>query len=99
MGTRRANKRVREDDISERFWDEDGDDAGVYLTIKLQSGRGIKERGWPWVQQSIRGILGGSDKVAKASFLNDGRLLVKTKDQAQTEKLEKARWFGGRNVK
>ena len=32
--------------------------------------------------------------MAKASFLSDGRLLVKTKDTLQTEKLQKARWFG-----
>ena len=56
----------------ENFWD-DGEDNGTYLTVKLMSGKSLKEKGWPWVQQCIRGILGGHDTVAKASFLTDGR--------------------------
>lgn len=77
----------------ENFW-SDGEDNGTYLTVKLMSGKSLKEKGWPWIQQCIRGILGGNDKVAKASFLSDGRLLVKTKDTLQTEKLQRARMFG-----
>ena len=94
MGPGRASKRSREDDIAEHFWSEK-EDSGVYLTVKLQSGKPLKEKGWPWVQQCIRGILGGSDKVDKANFLNDGRLLVKTKDPAQTTKLLRVHMFGG----
>ena len=74
MGPSRAYKRVREEEIMENFW-SDGEDNGTYLTVKLMSGKSLKEKGWPWIQQCIRGILGGNDKVAKASFLGDGRLL------------------------
>ena len=52
----------------------------TYLTVQLTSGKGQKEKGRPWIQQCIRGIIGGRDKAAKASFLSDGRLLVKTRD-------------------
>lgn len=91
----RAFKRGRRDiNITESFWSQE-EDTGSYLSIKLRVGKPIKEKGWPWVQQSIRGILGGKEKVEKASFLADGRLLVKTKDSAQTEKLKKAVMFGG----
>ena len=93
MAPQKGNKRVREDDLAESFWEEE-EDSGVYLTIKLLSGRTLKEKGWPWVQQSIRGILGGKDKVGKASFLTDGRLLVKTKDPGQTEKLLRTKKLG-----
>ena len=94
MGPSRANKRVRGDDTAESFW-SDEEDSGAYVTVKLCSGRPLKEKGWPWVQQCIRGILGGRDKVDKANFLNDGRLLLKTKDNAQTDKLLKVQMFGG----
>ena len=36
----------------------------------------------------------GENKVAKANFLNDGKLLMKTKDTRPTEKLLKAGRFG-----
>ena len=49
--------------------------------------------GWPYVQQCVRGIL-GDQKVQKARFQNDGSLLVKTCNEAQTEKLLKATLFG-----
>ncbi|XP_043232073.1 uncharacterized protein LOC122386694 [Amphibalanus amphitrite] len=93
MGPSRASKRVREDDTVVNFWSED-DDSGSYLSVKLQSGQPLKERGWPWIQMCVRGILGSKDKVDKANFLNDGRLLLKTKDSAQTEKLLKVCKFG-----
>lgn len=93
MRPNRAFKRVRGEDISESFWDA-GEDTGTYLTIKLRSGKPIKEKGWPWVQLCMRGILGGKEKVAKANFQNDGRLLVKTKDDTQAGKLLKAQMFG-----
>ena len=93
MGPSRASKRAREDDMVANFWSED-DDSGVYLSVKLQSGQPLKERGWPWIQTCIRGILGSKDKVDKANFMNDGRLLLKTKDSTQTEKLLKVCMFG-----
>ena len=79
--------------MTESFW-TNSSDTGSFLTVKLCSGKGLKEKGWPWVQQCIRGILGGKEKVTKANFQSDGKLLVKTKDAAQTEKLLKARCFG-----
>ena len=95
MKPARGSKRVREDDVStELFWGEEGE-SGSYLTVKLSSGQSMKEKGWPWIQHCIRGILGGKERVSKASFLGDGRLLVKTKDVAQTEKLMKVSQFGG----
>ena len=93
MRPNRAFKGVREDDMTESFW-TNSSDTGSFLTVKLCSGNALKEKGWPWVQQCIRGILGGKEKVTKANFQSDGKLLVKTKDAAQTEKLLKARCFG-----
>ena len=91
----RAFKRGRNDiHLTESFWSQE-EDTGSYLSIKLRDGKTVKEKGWPWIQQSIRGILGGREKVEKANFLADGRLLVKTKNSIQTEKLKKAGIFGG----
>ena len=67
-----------EEEIMENFW-TDEEDNGTYLTVKLKSEKSIKEKCWLWIQQCIRGILGGKDKVANASFLSDVGLLVKTK--------------------
>ena len=87
----RAPKRVRVE-MTESFWEEE--ELGVYLTVSLKSGTPIKGKGWPWVQGSIRGILGGQDRVAKASFQRDGGLLLKTKSDRQTNLLLKATTFG-----
>ena len=90
----RALKRTRVDEMS--FWgDADEGTQGVYLQLKLTSGKSVKERGWPWVQTCVRGILGRQEKVAKANFMADGSLLVKTKNEVQTDKLLKAQLFGG----
>ena len=64
--------------LIENFW-EGEDDNGHYLTVKLKSGRPLRSRGWPWVQQCIRGVLGQGPqgKVAKANFLKNGELLLK----------------------
>ena len=93
--TGRANKRVRAEDGIENFWENENDN-GIFLIIKLKTGKPMKGRGWPWVQQCIRGILGQgeSGKVAKVSFLSKGDLLVKTKNEKQTEKLIRASFFG-----
>ena len=92
MGPGRALKRTRAGDQL-NFW-EDSEDDGVYLTITLASGNPLKGRGWPYIQQCVRAILGEREKLAKASFQNDGSLLVKTKDSHQTDKLLKVKWFG-----
>ena len=93
----RALKRTRVDEMS--FWgDADEGTQGVYLQLKLTSGKSVKERGWPWVQTCVRGILGGQEKVAKANFMADGSLLVKTKNEAQTDKLLKANLLVVRSV-
>lgn len=96
MGPGRALKRVRAEEVIENFWEAD-DENGSYLIIKLKSERPIKGRGWPWVQKCIRGILGQGQqgKLAKANFLRNGDLLVKTKNEKQTEQLLKASLFGG----
>ena len=96
MGPNRAFKRVRAEDVMENFWEND-DKHGIYLIIRLKSNKTIKQRGWPWVQASIRGILGNEGKVEKANFLTNGDLLVKTKNEKQTEQLLKATMFGGEN--
>ena len=95
MGPSRAVKRVRAEDIIENFWDGE-DDNGHYLTVKLKSGRPLRSRGWPWVQQCIRGVLGQGPqgKVAKANFLKNGDLLLKTKNEKQTAQLLKVTLFG-----
>ena len=91
-GRDRPFKRGRADDI---FFTPPEDDAtGSYLRVALRSGRPLKGKGWPWIQACIRGILGGTEKVDKASLLSDGSLLVRTKTQRQTEKLLKATLFG-----
>lgn len=93
MALSRAMKRTRADDRIQNFWDTDQTDTGTYLLVRLRSGRTLKSRGWPYVQQCIRGIL-GTQKVQKASFQSDGSLLLKTINDAQTEKLLKATLFG-----
>lgn len=85
-------KRVRAEEVS--FWAVGDEDTGEYLRVQLLSGKAIKDRGWPWVQACIRGILGGQEKVDKANFLSDGNLLLKTKTQQQTDRLLKASMFG-----
>ena len=81
----RSGKRVRADEFF--FSDVDAANSGSYLRIKLSSGKPVKNKGWPWVQLGVRGILGTNEKLDKASFLNDGSLLVKTKHEGQTGKL------------
>ena len=91
-GSHRPVKRVRSDDLF--FTGDRSEQSGSFLNVKLKSGKTFKSRGWPWTQACIRGVLGGSEKVERASMLADGSLLVKTKNQAQTEKLMKASLFG-----
>ena len=92
MWSNRAMKRIRAEESS--FWNDGKEkDAGEYLKVSLTSGKPIKGKGWPWVQQCIRGII-GEDKVEKANFAGEGKLLVKTKNNTQTEKLIKATMFG-----
>ena len=93
MGPPRPGKRVRSDELF--FDDVDKSLSGSYLKIKLQSGKPIKSKGWPWVQLGVRGILGDTDRLEKASFLSDGGLLVKTKTEQQTEKLLHNTAFAG----
>ena len=95
MGPGRAVKRVRAEDLIENFW-EGEEENGHYLTIKLKSGKPMRSRGWPWVQQCIRGVLGqgAQGKVAKANFLKNGDLLLKTKNEKQTAQLLKVTLFG-----
>ena len=92
MSHNRPPKRGRQDDL---FFTRTGDELyGSYIRVALKSGKPIKSKGWPWVQACVRGILGGQEKVEKASLLGDGCLLLKTKTQKQTEKLLKATFFG-----
>ena len=93
MASSRAMKRTRADVRVENFWDGDQTDTGTYLNIRLTAGRPLRGRGWPYVQQCVRGIL-GDQKVQKANFQSDGSLLVKTSNDKQTEKLLKATLFG-----
>ena len=93
MGPPRPGKRVRSDELF--FDDVDKSISGSYLKIKLKSGKPIKSKGWPWVQLGVRGILGATDRLEKASFLSDGGLLVKTKTEQQTEKLLHTQAFAG----
>ena len=89
----KAIKRVREEEVG--FWNVGSDDTlGEYIKVKLVSGKPIKEKGWHWVQACIRGILGGQEKVAKANFLGDGTLLIKTQNETQTSKILGAHLFG-----
>ena len=83
VSNRPGGKRRRGEDVSEDFW---GNPTGSFLKITLKSGTPVKSKGWPWVQAALRGVL-GKEKVEKANFLRDGTLLIKTKNQAQTEKL------------
>ena len=83
-------KRRRGEDVTEQFF---GDPPflsdGSYLKISLKSDKPVKSKGWPWIQSAVRGVI-GRDKVEKASFLRDGSLLVKTKNDTQTKKLLQA---------
>ena len=90
MSPPRPGKRVRSDDI---VFDVGNADCGSYLKIKLSSGKPLRSKGWPWVQLGVRGILGRTEKLQKATFMNDGSLLVKTQNETQTEKLLKTKTF------
>ena len=90
-GPTRPVKRVRQD---ESFFAQQSTDLGSFLRVALKSGKPFRSKGWPWVQVGVRGILGGVEKVEKAVLLADGCLLVKTKNQKQTEKFLKATFFG-----
>lgn len=80
-------KRPRGNDITEEIFGDNGNGrSGSYLKISLASDKPIRSKGWPWVQAGLRRVL-GKERLAKASFLRDGSLLVKTKDEAQTDKL------------
>ena len=85
MVVRRTGKRLRGEDVTEEFLGTPSY-SGSYLKVSLKSNKAVKSKGWPWVQAAIRGVL-GQEKVEKANFLRDGSLLVKTKSQAQTDKL------------
>ena len=77
-------KRPRGEDVSvSDFW---ADPTGSYLKVTLKSGEKVKSKGYPWVQAALRSVL-GKEKAEKANFLQDGSLLVKTKNESQTEKL------------
>ena len=88
----RPVKRGRPDELF--FVPRDSDNSGSYIRVALKSGKPLRSKGWPWIQAGVRGILGGSEKVEKASFLADGCLLVKTKDHRQTEKFLKSTFLG-----
>ena len=92
MGPPRPGKRVRSDEL---FFDSDVSSNGSYLKIKLTSGKPLKSKGWPWVQLGVRGILGATDRLEKASFLSDGSLLIKTKSESQTDKFLHTKSFAG----
>ena len=91
MGSQRPGKRVRADDLFFEWGSTDS--TGSYLRVRLLSGKPFKSRGWPWVQMGIRGVLGMTEKLEKASFLGDGNLLIKTKTVTQTEKFLKTKAF------
>ena len=85
-------KRVR---TEETFFSLEGKPHdGSFLKMSLSSGTAIRSKGWPWVQMCIRGVLGGAEEVEKASMLADGSLLVKTKNQGQTDKFLNIKRFG-----
>ena len=87
----RLGKRVRSDELF--FEEPDKGISGSYLKIKLSSGKAFKSKGWPWVQTGVRGVLGTTERLEKASFLNDGCLLIKTKTNIQTDKFLKVKKF------
>ena len=92
MESGRPGKRVR---VEETFFNQAGTiHDGSFLKVSLCSGIAIRSKGWPWAQMCIRGVLGRADRVEKASMLADGSLLVKTKNQGQTDKFLNAKHFG-----
>lgn len=80
-------KRLRSDEV-EQFFDGPLNETGSYLKVYLRSGKSIRSKGWPWIQAGLRKVL-GQDRVEKAKILRDGSLLLKTKNQTQTDKLLK----------
>lgn len=70
---------------------------GSFLLLELESGAPVKSKGWPWIQACLRGVL-GDDKAEKVSFL-DEKLLIRTKDSVQTEKLMRVKKFADLAVK
>ena len=92
MDRRRPVKRVRPDEF---FFDGESNHTGSFLKVKLLSDVSFKSKGWPWIQLGIRGILGAEERLAKASILSDGGLLMRTKTEAQTSKLLNVHTFAG----
>ena len=90
MGPRRPRKRVRSDEL---FFESDVSTTGSYLKIKLTSGKPLKSKEWPLVQFGVRGILEATDSLEKASFLSDGSLLIKTRNETQTGKFLHTKTF------
>lgn len=70
---------------------------GSFLVLELEGKRPFKEKGWPWVQVGLRGIL-GQEKADQVKFISEG-LLVKTRNDDQTQQLLKAKYFGEHVVK
>lgn len=81
----RLGKRHRGDDITEEFFGENVK-TGSYLKISLTGDKPLRSKGWPWVQAGLRQVF-EREKLEKATFLRDGSLLVKTKNEVQTAKL------------
>ena len=81
----RLGKRHRGEDITEEFFGENVK-TGSYLKIILTGDKPLRSKGWPWVQAGLRQVF-EKDKLEKATFLRDGSLLVKTKNEVQTAKL------------
>lgn len=92
----RGGRGRRAEDIEESFWNKGvNPEEGEYLVIRLDSGQPMGEKGWPWIQKGIRGILGEHDKLDKAFLVRDGGLVVKAKNREQTEKLKRVQHFSG----
>lgn len=75
----------------------EGESEGSYVILELASGKPLKNKGWPRLQACIRNIV-GAEKVEKAIFVGEGKLLVKTKSMTQTQRFLRAKFFDGEEV-
>ena len=71
------------------FWSRE-EEEGRFILISSETGL-FENKSLAWVQTVMRGILGKEEKADLAKTIQGGKLLVKTKNPKQTEKLLKTK--------
>lgn len=67
-------------------------EEGSFITIALKEGLPIQRRGWPWIEISLKYII--TEKATSVTITRNDQLLVRTKNNRQTELLLKSDKLG-----